>query len=91
MQTEKKKIPREFNVGDHLHLRVRSRELSLRMGVCAKLEPWYCGPFEILDRVGHVAYRITLPPIMKAHNVFHVYLLKKYVHDSNHTIDWFVI
>jgi hypothetical protein len=61
------------------------------MGACAKLSPRYCGSFEILDRVGHVAYRITLPPTMKAHNVFLVSLLKKYVHDSNNIIDWSVI
>jgi hypothetical protein len=41
--------------------------------------------------VGHVAYRLALPPTVKAHNFFHVLLLKKYVHDSNHIIDLFVI
>ena len=61
------------------------------MGDYAKLAPPYCGPFEILDRVGHVAYRIKLPPTMKAHTVFHVSLLNKYVHDSNHIIDWSMI
>jgi hypothetical protein len=61
------------------------------MGSCAKLGPLYCGTFENLDRVGPIAYRLTLPPTMKAHNVFHVSLLKKYVHDSNHIIDWSVI
>jgi hypothetical protein len=87
----RKRTPREFNTGDHVYLIVRPRKSSLRMGACAKLTPQYFGPFEVLDRVGLVAYRLALPPIVKTHNVFHVSLLKKYVHDSNHIIDWFVI
>jgi hypothetical protein len=61
------------------------------MGDFSKMTPWYCEPFEILDRVGPVAYKLALPPTVKAHNVFHVSLLKKYVHDSNHVIDWSMI
>jgi hypothetical protein len=86
-----KRTPRDFKEGDHVYLRVRPRKICLRMGACAKLEPWYCGPFEVLDRVGTISYRLALPPTMKAHIVFHVSLLKNYVHDSNHITDWSVI
>jgi hypothetical protein len=82
----RKRTPRDFKTRDHAYLRIRPRKISLRMRACAKLEPQYCGPFEILDRVGPVAYRIALPPTVKGHNSFHVSLLKKYVHDSNHII-----
>jgi hypothetical protein len=86
-----KRTPREFKTGYHVYLRVRPRKSSVRMGDCAKLAPWYCGPFEVLDRVGPIAYRLAFPPTVKAHNVIHVSLLKKYVHDYNHIIGWSVI
>jgi hypothetical protein len=86
-----KRTPRDFKGGYHVYLRVRPMKIFLRMGDCAKLEPRYCGLFEALDRVGLVAYRLSLSPIVKAHNVFHVSLLNKYVHDSNNIIEWPVI
>jgi hypothetical protein len=51
----------------------------------------FCGPFEILERIGPVAYMFAFPASMNVHNVFHVSLLKKYIPDSNHAIDWNVI
>jgi hypothetical protein len=74
-----------------VYLRVKPKIISLRMGMCAKLAPQYCGPFEILERIGLIAYRLSLPPTIRAHNVFHVFLLKKHVHDSNHVTYWIVI
>ena len=88
---DKHRVHREFTIGDHIYLRVRPRKSSLKLGSCAKLSPRYCGPFEVLERIGPVAYRLTFPASTKAHNVFHVYLLKKYVHDPNHVINWDVI
>ena len=89
--TNRKGTPREFKAGDRVYLRVRPRKSSLRMGACSNMAPQYFGPFEILDKVGPVAYRLALPPTMKEHNVFYISLIKKYVHDSNHIIDWYVI
>lgn len=54
---------------------------------CAKLAPWYCGPFEILERIGLMAYQPALPSIVKFHDFFHVSLLKKYVKDFDLVID----
>jgi hypothetical protein len=84
---DQKRTTREFKIGDHVNLRVRPKKSSLKMGASTKLAPQYRGPFEVLDRVGPVAYRLALPPTVKEHNVFHVSLLKKYVHDANHIID----
>ena len=78
---------REFSVGDHVYLRVRERKSSLKLGSCAKLSPRYCGPFEVLERIGPVGYILALHASTRAHNVFHVYLLKRYVHDPNHVIN----
>jgi hypothetical protein len=78
----------EFQVGDHVYLKVKARKISLKLGNCAKLAPRFCGPFEILARIGPVAYQLALQANLRIHNVFHVSLLKKYIHDPTHMIDW---
>ena len=78
---------REFSVGDHVYLRVRPRKSSLNLGICAKLSPIYCGPFQVHERIGLVAYRIALSANTRDHNAFHVSLLRKYAHDPNHVIE----
>jgi hypothetical protein len=81
----------EFKVGEHVFLKVKPTRGSLKLGSYTKLTSRYCGPFEILDRIGPVAYMLASPVAIKTHNVFHVLLLKKYVHDPNHVIDWTLI
>jgi hypothetical protein len=88
---DKGRTHREFKVGDHVFLKVKANKSSLRLGNCSKLAARFCGPFEILERIGPVAYMLSFPASMHIHNVFHVSLLKKYVPDTNHVIDWNVI
>ena len=59
----------------------------IRFGKKGKLSPRYIGLFEIIERIGKVAYRLTLSPdLSKVHNVFHVSMLKKYVPDPSHVL-----
>ena len=88
---DKKREHREFKVGDHVYLRIKPKKSTLYAGSCAKLAPRYCGPFEVLERVGPVAYNLALLPHVKVHDVFHVLLLKIYIHDASHIVDWNVI
>jgi hypothetical protein len=81
----------EFKVGDHFFLKVKVNKSSLKLGKCSKLAARYCGPFEMLERIGPVAYILSFPKSMTVHNVFHVSFLKKYIPDANHVIDWNVI
>ncbi|GAU31786.1 hypothetical protein TSUD_22320 [Trifolium subterraneum] len=74
--------PMEFKEGDHVFLRVTPK-LGLR-GVfkTKKLCPRYIGPYQIIKRVGSVAYQLALPPSMSGmHNVFHVSQLIKFIPD----------
>ncbi|KAL5564907.1 hypothetical protein UlMin_028071 [Ulmus minor] len=60
----------------------------MRFGKKGKLSPRYIVPFEILERIGKVAYRLALPPeLSSVHNVFHVSMLQKYVSDTSHVLE----
>jgi hypothetical protein len=70
---------------------VEAKISLLRLGIFPKLVARYCIPFEILENIGPITYMLALHAYMRVHNVFHVSLLKKYVSNPNHTIDWIVI
>jgi hypothetical protein len=78
---------KEFKVGENVLLKVKPKKISFKLGSCTKMTPRFCGRFEILDRIELVAYMLALYASMNVHNVFHVSLIKKYVHDPNHVID----
>ena len=61
----------------------------VRFDKCGNLSPRFIGPFEILERVGTIAYRLALPPSMSGvHEVFHVSMLRRYTPDPAHVVDW---
>ena len=81
--------PLEFEVGDHVFLKVMPKRGVVMFGKLGKLSPRFIGPFEILERVGTVAYQLALPPNMSGvHEVFHVSMLWKYTPDPAHGVDW---
>ncbi|TYK23807.1 pol protein [Cucumis melo var. makuwa] len=79
----------EFNVGDKVFLKVEPMKGVLRFERKGKLSPRFVGSFEILERIGPVAYRLALPPSLSVvHDVFHVSILRKYVPDPSHVVDY---
>ena len=61
----------------------------VRFNKRGKLSPRFIGPFEILEKVGTIAYRLALPPSMSGvHEVFHVSIFWKYTPDPAHVVDW---
>ena len=81
--------PLEFEIGDHVFLKVMPKRGVVKFGKRGKLSPRFIRPFEILERVGIVAYRLALPPNMiGVHEVFHVSMLRMYTPDPAHVVDW---
>nr|XP_059663665.1 uncharacterized protein LOC132309365 [Cornus florida] len=86
---DKRRRPLFFEVGDHVFLKIAPCKGLMHFGRSGKLSPWFIGPFEILDCVGEVAYRLALlPHLDRVHNVFHVSMLRKYEPDPSHILRW---
>ena len=86
---DQRRRPLEFNVGDFVFLKVSPKKGIVRFGKKGKLAPRFIGPFEILEKIGVVAYRLALPPQLSlVHDVFHISMLRKYYPDPSHVIQW---
>ena len=84
----RRRRPLEFKVGDHVFLKVMPKRGVVRFDKRGKLVPRYIRPFEILKRVGTVAYWLALPPRLSGvHEVFHVSMLRKYTPDPALVVD----
>ena len=65
--------PLEFQLGDYAYLKVSPIRGTRRFQVRGKLAPWYIGPYQIIEKIGVVAYYLELPTEMSdVHDVFHV-------------------
>ncbi|GJX98980.1 reverse transcriptase domain-containing protein [Tanacetum coccineum] len=81
---DNRRKPLEFEVGDRVMLKVSPWKGVIHFGKKGKLAPRYVGPFEILERVGPVAYRLRLPEELSGvHDTFHVSNLKKCLADAS--------
>ena len=77
----------QFEIGDRVFLKISPWNSVLRFGRRGKLSPRYIGPYEILSKVGPVAYKLKLPPeLSRIHDTFHVSMLRKYILDPSHVI-----
>ena len=86
---DKGRKSKEFEPGEHVFLKVSPWKGVKRFGLKGKLSPRYIGPFQILERIGEVAYRIALPPALSnVHNVFHISVLRGYNYDPLHVVQY---
>jgi len=85
---DQRRRPLEFSVGDHVFLRVTPFTGVGRALKSKKLTSKFIGPYQILRKIGLVAYEIALPPpLANIHNIFHVSQLRKYVSDPSHILE----
>ncbi|XP_066341079.1 uncharacterized protein [Miscanthus floridulus] len=76
-QADKKHTERQFQVGDKVFVKIQPYvQSTLAPRANQKLSFKFYGPFEILERIGSVAYKLLLPPSTAIHLVFHVSHLK---------------
>ena len=78
----------KFQVEDHVYLKVNPIKSIRRVRTQGKLSPRYIRPFEILEQVGDLAYRLALPPnLLRVYSVFHVSVLRKYVPNPKRIVE----
>ena len=76
-----------YEVGDMVFFKVSPWRKILWFGKKGKLNPRFIGSYEVLERLGPVAYLLALPPeLAKLHNVFHMSMLRRYRSDKSHIL-----
>ena len=78
----------KFDLGDYVFLKVSPMHGVTQFSIKGKLAPRYIGPFEIVERVGDVAYRLNSPSQLGHIHIFLVSMLKKYIQDSSYVLPY---
>ena len=77
----------QFEIGDRVFLKISPWKGVLRFGRRRKLSPRCIRPYEIVIKVGPIAYRLKLAPeLSRIHDTFHVSMLRKYIPDPSHVL-----
>lgn len=76
-----------LSIGDWAYLKVSAKKGKERFGKVRKLAVRFIGPYQIIERIGDVAYRLNFPEDMRIHPLFHVSMLQKHVHDDPNAIE----
>jgi hypothetical protein len=75
---DKRHCPLEFEVANHVYLRVSPMKGVCRFGIKGKLAPRYIGSYPMINKYGPTSYQVELPSKLSGvHNVFHVSQLKR--------------
>ncbi|XP_075473352.1 uncharacterized protein LOC142504359 [Primulina tabacum] len=78
----------QFAVSDYVFVKIAPIKGLMRFDKKGKLSPRFIGPFEILGKVGALSYRVAMPPnLVEVHNVFHVFMLGKYISNLSHVLN----
>ena len=76
-----------YEIGEKVFLKVSPWKKVMRFRKTGKLSPRFIGSYEVIEKVGPVAYRLALPSkLEKIHNVFHVSMLRRYRSDPSHIV-----
>ena len=80
-----------FHVGEHVYLHIKPKKITFQIGSCTKLAPQFYRPFSIVERIRPISYQLSLPLIVKLHDVFHLSLLNKYLKHVDHVNGCYVL
>ena len=85
--TDMKRKDIQYEIGEKVFLKVSPWKKVMRFEIRGKLSPRFIEPYEVIEKVGPIAYRLVLPPeLEKIYNVFHISMLRMYRSDPSHVV-----